>query len=43
LYKEVIVIMNALLISTIPGILLLFLMGYWREEELRITKKIWNG
>ena len=36
-------ILNALLISTIPGILLLFLMGYWREEELRITKKIWNG
>ena len=35
--------MNALLISTIPGILLLFLMGYWREEELRITKKIWTG
>ena len=35
--------MNALLIATIPGILLLFLMGYWREEELRITKKIWTG
>ena len=35
--------MNALLISTIPGILLLFLMGYWREEEPRITKKIWTG
>jgi len=35
--------MNALIISNIPGILLLFLRGYWREEELRITKKIWTG
>ena len=41
--KSTSVIMNALLISTIPGILLLFLMGYWREEELRITKKIRTG
>jgi VIT1/CCC1 family predicted Fe2+/Mn2+ transporter len=36
-------ILNALLISTIPGILLLFLRGYGREEEHRIIKKIWTG
>jgi len=41
--KSTSVIMNALLISNILGILLLFLMGYWREEEPRITKKIWTG
>ena len=41
--KSTSVILNALLISNILGILLLFLMGYWREEEPRITKKIWTG
>jgi hypothetical protein len=25
----------------VPGEL--FFMGYWREEEPRITKKIWTG
>ncbi len=37
------VILDALLVSNILGILLLFFMGYWREEEPRITKKIWTG
>jgi hypothetical protein len=41
--KSTSVIFNALLISTIPGILLWFLMGYWREEEHQITRKIWTG
>ena len=37
------VILDALLVSNILGILLLFFMGYWREEEPLITKKIWTG
>jgi len=36
-------VMNALLISNFLGIVLLFLMGYWREEEPRFIKKIWSG
>jgi hypothetical protein len=34
---------NALIISNITGILLLFIMGYWREEDERITQKLITG
>jgi len=36
-------VMTALVISNITGILLLFIMGYWREEDKRITKKLMTG
>jgi hypothetical protein len=36
-------VMTALIISNITGILLLFIMGYWREEDKRITKKLITG
>jgi hypothetical protein len=36
-------VMNALKISNITGIFLLFFMGYWREEDTRITKKLITG
>jgi hypothetical protein len=36
-------VMTALVISNITGILLLFIMGYWREEDKRITKKLITG
>ena len=36
-------VMNALIISNITGILLLFIMGYWREEDRRISKKLITG
>ena len=36
-------VMNALIISNITGILLLFVMGYWREEDKRIAKKLITG
>jgi VIT1/CCC1 family predicted Fe2+/Mn2+ transporter len=36
-------ILNALLLSNLAGISLLFFMGYWREESERITKKLTTG
>jgi hypothetical protein len=36
-------VMNALKISNITGIFLLFFMGYWREEDTRFTKKLITG
>lgn len=36
-------VMTALKISNITGILLLFIMGYWREEDKRISKKLITG
>jgi hypothetical protein len=36
-------VMNALKISNLTGIFLLFFMGYWREEDTRITKKLITG
>lgn len=36
-------VMNALKISNFTGIFLLFFMGYWREEDTRITKKLITG
>ncbi len=36
-------VMTALKISNITGILLLFFMGYWREEDKRIAKKLIIG
>jgi VIT1/CCC1 family predicted Fe2+/Mn2+ transporter len=36
-------VMTALKISNITGILLLFIMGYWREEDKRISKKLVTG
>jgi VIT1/CCC1 family predicted Fe2+/Mn2+ transporter len=36
-------VMTALIISNITGIILLFIMGYWREEEKRIGKKLATG
>ncbi len=36
-------IMTALIISNITGIFLLFFMGYWREEDKRVTKKLVTG
>jgi VIT1/CCC1 family predicted Fe2+/Mn2+ transporter len=36
-------IMNALLLSNLAGIGLLFFMGIWREESKRITKKLTTG
>jgi hypothetical protein len=36
-------VMTALVISNITGILLLFFMGYWREEDKRVTKKLITG
>ncbi len=36
-------VMNALKISNITGIFLLFFMGYWREEDKRIGKKLVTG
>ena len=36
-------VMTALIISNITGILLLFVMGYWREEDKRIAKKLITG
>jgi hypothetical protein len=36
-------VMNALKISNITGIFLLFFMGYWREEDRRISKKLITG
>ena len=34
---------TALKISNITGILLLFIMGYWREEDKRTSKKLITG
>jgi hypothetical protein len=36
-------VMTALKISNITGILLLFIMGYWREEDKKISKKLVTG
>lgn len=36
-------VMRALEISNITGIFLLFFMGYWREEDKRISKKLVTG
>ena len=36
-------VMTALTISNITGIFLLFVMGFWREEDKRITKKLITG
>jgi VIT1/CCC1 family predicted Fe2+/Mn2+ transporter len=36
-------ILNALLISNLAGILLLFFMGIWREESKKISKKLTTG
>lgn len=36
-------VMTALKISNITGILLLFIMGYWREDDKRISKKLITG
>jgi hypothetical protein len=36
-------VMTALRISNITGIFLLFFMGYWREEDKRIAKKLITG
>ncbi len=36
-------VMNALKISNLTGIFLLFFMGYWREEDTRFTKKLITG
>lgn len=36
-------VMTALKISNFTGIFLLFFMGYWREEDTRITKKLITG
>ncbi|MDD1653635.1 MAG: VIT1/CCC1 transporter family protein [Methanomicrobiales archaeon] len=36
-------VMTALIISNITGILLLFIMGYWREEDKRIGRKLATG
>jgi uncharacterized membrane protein len=36
-------VMTALKISNVTGIFLLFFMGYWREEDKRITKKLITG
>ena len=36
-------VMTALTISNITGIFLLFIMGFWREEDKRITKKLITG
>lgn len=36
-------VMNALKISNVTGIFLLFFMGYWREEDKRISKKLVTG
>jgi uncharacterized membrane protein len=41
--RSALVLLNALLFSPILGIFLLFFMGYWSEEEIRITKKIRTG
>jgi hypothetical protein len=34
---------TALKISNVTGILLLFIMGYWREEDKRTSKKLITG
>jgi VIT1/CCC1 family predicted Fe2+/Mn2+ transporter len=36
-------ILNALLVSNLAGIVLLFFMGIWREESKRISKKLTTG
>jgi hypothetical protein len=36
-------VMTALRISNVTGIFLLFFMGYWREEDKRIAKKLITG
>ena len=36
-------VMIALKISNVVGILLLFFMGYWRQEDKRISKKLITG
>jgi hypothetical protein len=36
-------VMTALKISNVTGIFLLFFMGYWREEDKRIAKKLITG
>lgn len=36
-------VMTALVISNITGIVLLFFMGYWREEEPAVSRKLITG
>jgi VIT1/CCC1 family predicted Fe2+/Mn2+ transporter len=36
-------VMTALVVSNITGIILLFFMGYWREEEPAISRKLITG
>jgi VIT1/CCC1 family predicted Fe2+/Mn2+ transporter len=36
-------LMTALIVSNITGIILLFIMGYWREESAKISKKLVTG
>jgi len=36
-------VMTALVVSNITGIVLLFFMGYWREEEPAVSRKLITG
>jgi VIT1/CCC1 family predicted Fe2+/Mn2+ transporter len=36
-------VLDALLVSNLAGIVLLFFMGVWREESSKITKKLTTG
>ena len=36
-------VMTALIVSNVTGILLLFVMGFWREESEQISKKLVTG
>jgi VIT1/CCC1 family predicted Fe2+/Mn2+ transporter len=36
-------LMTALIVSNVTGIVLLFIMGYWREEDKRVSRKLATG
>jgi hypothetical protein len=36
-------VMTALVVSNATGIILLFIMGYWREESAQVSKKLVTG
>jgi hypothetical protein len=36
-------VMNALVVSNVTGIILLFIMGFWREEEPGLKNKLITG